>query len=70
MEKLFDAYYTQNKENNMGIGLTIYQRIIKIHGGRIIVLTHRQINMTINKQTILFVSSMMINLSVKVWNGC
>ncbi len=37
MEKLFDAFYTRDKENNMGMGLTISQRMIKAHGGRIIV---------------------------------
>lgn len=37
MEKIFDAFYTRDKEDNIGMGLTISQRIIKDYGGRIVV---------------------------------
>ena len=35
-EKLFDAFYSHNKNKSLGMGLTISQRIIKAHGGSIL----------------------------------
>ena len=35
-EKLFDAFYSHNKDHSLGMGLTISRRIIKANGGDIL----------------------------------